>query len=119
MSSRERRKQRKARKDRLQVKKQAQHFDPWREEQSRYLAEVGPSLRDLVTSCKLRIAVTTTIQLPTLLAAMWEHDGVQVRAYDVGDLTSLQALAAAGEGACGSREMGAFHSRPSQENTRN
>jgi hypothetical protein len=97
MSSPDRRRQLKAKKERLQVKKQAQHNERWRDMQSKIVTEVSKGLRDTVNSGGVRIAVATTLKFRTLVAAMWRRDGVQVRAYDISDLASMTALATAAE----------------------
>ena len=97
MSKPERRKQRKAQKERLQAKKESQHTERWRDMRSKVIAGVGTSLRDAVTSGKVCIAVATTVKFRALVAAMWEHDGVQVRTYSLNDMTSMTTLAAAAE----------------------
>ena len=101
MSSADRRKHVKAKKERLQarkqVRKQAKHEEKWQSVRDQIIAVASNAVRDVVTSGKARIAVTTLMSFHTLLAAMWESDGVQVRAYKVNDLDSMTKLALAAE----------------------
>jgi hypothetical protein len=97
MSTTDRRKQAKAKKARLQAKKQVRqqvrHEEKWQAVKGRIITEATNAVRDAVTSGKARIAVTTLMSFHTLLAAMWGRDGVQVRAYKVNDIKSMTALA--------------------------
>jgi hypothetical protein len=97
MSSPDRRKQQKAKKERLQAKKQKLDNERWRDVQSKVIAGVSTGLRDSVMSGKLCIAVATTLKFRTLVAALWRHEGVHVRAYDISDLADMEALAMAAE----------------------
>jgi hypothetical protein len=108
MSTADRRKQLKARKARLQAKKHAQLQERGQSAEEQVRADIIEKLRDFVTSGRARIAVATIVEFRTVLAAMWEHDGVQVRTYSAKDEASLSALATAAERHISFEEWGDF-----------
>ena len=95
MSSADRRKQQKTKKARLQAKKHMQLQKRGRGADDHFRAHITSELRDLLTSGRARIAVATILKARTLLAAIWEDDVVQVRAYNVTVEASLTALGTA------------------------
>ena len=97
MGSAERRKQLKARKARQQAKKLAQRDARGQLELERIMADLSGQLHELVQAGRARIAITSIPEIRIVLAAMWNPDGVQVRAYDAKDLAALTALATAAE----------------------
>jgi hypothetical protein len=95
MSSKERRKERKAKKERLQAKKQARLSErqPRRGDLGRAQAE--ESLTAMVTAGRARIALTSLDGLGQLMAVMWQPEGVQVHVCDMDDQAGMLAMAAA------------------------
>ncbi len=109
MSTAESRKDRKAKKKaRLQAKKKAQIRDLLQRSKGQAIQETMEELRQIVLSGQARIAVTTILELRTIVAAMWESDGVQVQAYSTKEEASIHALCMAAVRHVSEEEWAAF-----------
>jgi hypothetical protein len=105
MSSPERRKQRKAQKERLQAKKQARLGPRFPQvptpgqmktrAPATGLVNAQETLTELVTSGRARIALTALDDLRQLMAVMWQPKGVQIHICGVDDHPGMLAMAAA------------------------
>jgi len=97
MGTADRRKDRKAKKARLQAKK----WDRLRERQEVVKGEVvqgtKDTLQEIVRSGQARIAVSSIPALDLIVAAMWDQNGVQVQTYDVRLPAAMTALTMAAE----------------------
>jgi hypothetical protein len=97
MSSQDRRKARKAKKERLQAKKQAKRRErhPQMSGRGSGREQAQETLTAMVRDGRARIAMTSLDGLRQLLAVMWQPDGVQVHVCDVEDQAGMLAMAAA------------------------
>jgi len=95
MSSQERRKQRKAQKERLHAKKQARLSDRSPPLHAPGRAHAQETLTEIVTSGRARIALTSLDDHRQLMAVMWQPAGVQVHVCDGTDHPGMLAMAAA------------------------
>jgi hypothetical protein len=105
MSTTDRKAKKKAR---LQAKKKAQIRDRLQSAKGQAIQEAMDELRQIVLSGQARIAVATILELRTVVAAMWESDGVQVRAYSTKEEASIHALSMAAVRHVSEEEWAAF-----------
>ena len=95
MSSADRRKELKARKERQQLKKKAQLHDRRHEQQEIAVLRVVTTITGLVSSGQARIAMGSFPSNRHLMAAMWSGSGIQPQVYHVKDGNGLARLSQA------------------------
>jgi hypothetical protein len=95
MSSADRRKEKKAKKARLQVKKLTHLQERLQEQQDQDIQKILDTLSDLVASGRARIAIASALDLSIILTAMWHSDGVHLQVYRTKEVGALGALKAA------------------------
>ena len=93
MSSADRRKSSKAKKERELSKKRAQAHDRLQGLQDQAFEFVRGNLREKVTSGVARVALCTVPRFQTILAAMWTKEGVHMGTYQSKDKVALSILA--------------------------
>jgi hypothetical protein len=96
MSNADRRKEQKARKERLIRKKQVQAQERQEGQRDKLFALVWDELRDKVNSGAARFGLCSIPQFQVFLAAMWTTDGIKVTSYNSKQEASLTMLADAG-----------------------